>query len=135
MHYRALFDVAPIRFYPGEAEIEIALDGEGLAVSLEAWDGEADAAAMEAARSVLSQLAELDAQASGYLFAIPGWPYGEDARLWLLLVQSDNVRFCYAQNEVNDEQVIGFSRQGADGWRLQGPDPRRRGKGDSPWHG
>jgi hypothetical protein len=48
-----------------------------------------------------------------------------------LLVQSDNVRFCYAQESVNDEQVIGFSRDGDD-WVLRGPDPRFRGEGENP---
>ena len=125
-HYLALFEAAPIRFYPNEAEIEVALDSDPLTLSLPAEDRVADPDAMAAARSVMARIAELDALASGYLFASPGWPYGDDARLWLLLVQPDNVRFCYAQNSVNDEQVIGFAREGDD-WVLTGPDPRRRG--------
>jgi hypothetical protein len=127
-HYRALFDAAPAKFYPREAEFEIDLDGEALTISVPASERMADAAALDAARSVLAQLGELDGQAFAHLQALPGWPYGADAGLWLLLVQPDNVRFCYAQDEVNDEQVIGFASEGA-GWVLRGIDPRARGTG------
>jgi hypothetical protein len=112
--------------------VEIELDGDDLTISLPAQEGVADPTAMAAARSVISQLAELDTQASAYLFALPQWRYGDDAGLWLLLVQSDNVRFCYAQSSVNDEQVVGFTRRG-DAWILQGRDPRFRGEGDNPY--
>lgn len=124
--YRAIFDAAVPRYYPGEAEFEIVRKGEELTPSLPAEDGAAHPEAMEAARSMLACLDALDARASAYLQALPGWPYGDDMLLWLLLIQPDNVRFCYRQASVNDEQVIAFVRDGDD-WTLTGPDPRFRG--------
>ena len=125
--YAELFDLAVPRFYPREAEIVIDLDGEELTISLPVADGEPDGEASATARSVLLELGELDRQAAAFLFALDGWPYGEDALLWLLLVERDNVRFCYRQEAVNDEQVVGFRRDEA-GWRLIGIDPRFRGQ-------
>lgn len=126
--YLAAFDATSSKPYPGEAEYEIERDGEELTLSLPASDDAVDSAAIDAARSLLPHLDALDAQATAYLRATPGWPYGDDALLWLLIVEPDNVRFCYRQASVNDEQVIGFARS-AGGWTLTGPDPRFRGNG------
>lgn len=127
-YYVALFDAASPRLYPGEAEFTLDLDGEELTITVPRDDeGEPDGAAREAARSVLAQLGDLDRQAATFLFSLEGWPYREDALLWLLLVERDNVRFCYRQESVNDEQVVGFRREEA-GWTLIGMDPRFRGK-------
>lgn len=137
--YVARFDAAVPKFFGREAEYEIQRDGEPLTLSLpksesDDFDAEdtADPESLDAARSLLAQLDALDRQAKDWLIATPGWQYGDDVHLWLLLVQPDNIRFCYNQWSVNDEQVIGFTRD-ADDWALQGPDPRFRGEGDNPW--
>jgi len=126
--YLALFDAAQPKFSADEVEFDITLDDDELTVALPSADGEIPREAVEAAREILAQLGELDALATAFLFELPGWPYGRDARLWLLLVQPDNVRFCYAQASVNDEQVVGFARQGGE-WTLIGHDSRFRAKG------
>lgn len=111
----------------------IALDdGDELSVHLSAIDGEAEVDAIAAARSALAQLKDLDARATGYLFDLPNWPHGDDARLWLLIVQHDNVRLCYSQVGVNDEQAIGFTLANGE-WVLQGHDPRHRGDAPNPF--
>ena len=74
--YAELFDLAVPRFYPGEAEIVIDLDGEELTISLPVADGEPDGEASATARSVLLELGELDRQAAAFLFALDSWPYG-----------------------------------------------------------
>jgi len=126
-YYLTLFDAAqPTQ---DETKVEFALDldeGETL-LSLPLAGEAAQPEALRAARSILSQLAELDAAARTFLFARPGWPYGDDACLWLLIVEGDNARLCYHQESVNDEQVVGFRRKG-DLWHLIGMDPRWRGK-------
>ena len=126
-YYVAAFDAAVPRLYPGEAEVEIELDGDELTITLPLDDGEPDGEARLTARSVLGQLGELDRQAASFLRTLEGWPYGDDALLWLLIVERDNARFCYRQESVNDEQVVGF-RRGDAGWTLIGIDPRFRGE-------
>lgn len=123
--YRAAFDAATPRFYPGEAEYELEREGWSLTLSLPAIDGEVVPGAIAAAHSLLPRISALDREATTWLRAQPGWPYGDDSVLWLILVEQGNVRFCYRQETVNDEQVIGFRREGDD-WVLTGPDPRFR---------
>lgn len=126
--YVAAFDAATPRRYPGEAEFTLDLDADELTVAVPFdEEGEPDARAIGTARSLLADLAELDRQAAGFLFSLEGWPYREDALLWLLIVEHDNARFCYRQESVNDEQVVGFRRDEA-GWTLVGMDPRFRGQ-------
>jgi hypothetical protein len=130
-YYVGLFDAAGVRLYPGEAEVTIILDNDELTVAVPLDDGAPDGEAMAAARSVLAQLGELDRHAARFLFSLDGWPYGEDALLWLLIVERDNARFCYRQESVNDEQVVGFRREEG-GWALIGLDPRFRGEPPAP---
>ena len=125
-HYVDLFDAAGFRLYPGEAEATFLVHGDELTVALPVEDGAPEPASVEAARAVLAVLPELHDQAVAYLLGLPGWPYGDDLLLWIVLVQPDNVRLCFRQESVNDEQVIGFRRE-ADGWAFTGPDPRQRG--------
>src|SRR5688500_2126215 len=124
-HYLSLLDAAGVKIYADEAEVLIDLDGDDLTISLPVVDGSADAKAMEIARSALAQLGELDGQAATFLFSLQGWPYEEDAVLWLLIAERDNVRFCYQQRSVNDEHVVGFKRD-EEAWTLIGLDPRFR---------
>ncbi len=131
-HFSALFDAAEAKVYDAEAEITLAVGDGALTISIPAIGGVLDSAAFGVARSVLSQVAELDAQASSHLMELPEWAYGGDLVLWLLIVQDDNVRFCYQQTGVNDEQVVGFTLD--DGiWVLRGSDPRFRGEGPNPF--
>ncbi|MCW3836793.1 hypothetical protein ACFQ1E_12050 [Sphingomonas canadensis] len=130
LSYPAQFDAASPRFYPGEAEFDIERAEGVLTLSLPVADDAPLPDAVDAARSLLGGLDALDGEARAWLRAQPGWPYGDDALLWLVLVEGERARFCYRQESVNDEQVIGFARvgggQGGD-WRLTGPDPRHRG--------
>lgn len=123
--YLAQFEAAAPRRFNREIEYEIERGGEELAISLPIEDGQAPAAAIASARSVLAELDALDGAAKAYLFDLPGWPHGDDADLWLLLVRPGDVRLCYAQSSVNDEQVVGFSHTD-DGWTLAGLDSRLR---------
>lgn len=123
--YLAAFDAATPRFYPDEAEYELERGGWSLTLSLPVIDGAVVPAAIDSVHSLLPRIDALDREATAWLCAQPGWPYGDDAMLWLVLVEPENVRFCYRQEAVNDEQVLGFRREG-DSWVLTGPDPRFR---------
>lgn len=125
-HYLELFDAAQPKLYEAEAEFTLDLDEDELILSLPLVGRVIRPDALDAARSIMSQLAELDAAACAFLFALPGWPYGNDAYLWLLMVEDDNVRFCYHQHSVNDEQVVGFRRE-ENRWHMIGIDRRWRG--------
>jgi len=125
-YHLALFDAAQPKLYNAKAEFILDLDGDDeMILSLPLAGKVVQPDALEAARSILSQLAELDAAACAFLLTLPNWPYGDDANLWLLIVEGDNARFCYHPWNVNDEQVVGFRRQG-DRWHLIGMDPRCR---------
>lgn len=124
-HYVDLFDAAEIRLYGKEAEFTFPAAGDELTLTLPVDDGAPEPASVEAARSALARLPALNAEAAAWLRASPGWPYGDDILLWLILVEHDNVRLCFRQERVNDEQVIGFRRE-ADSWLFTGPDPRFR---------
>lgn len=127
-HYLASFNTAVVRLHPGEAELDIDLDDdEELTIVLPLSNGQADEEAKLTDRSALARLSELDREAVGFLRSLEGWPYEDDALLWLLIVERDNVRLCYHQASVNDEQVVGFRFGGAE-WALIGMDPRFRRK-------
>lgn len=115
------------------ADATIGQDGDALEVVLAAECGAelvfAYPSALPDARNRvkarLRDLLALDDEAFAFLSAQPGWAYGEDAVLWLVIEDRDTLRLCYQQERVNDEQVVGFERRG-DGWALAGFDPRWR---------
>ena len=78
------------------------------------------------ARDVLASLWQLDDAAFEFLTSLEKWPYGDDATLWQVIEDETSIRLCYMQSTVNDEQVVGFVRNGNE-WQLQGFDPRFRG--------
>ncbi|MCA1198942.1 hypothetical protein K9B35_13275 [Sphingomonas sp. R647] len=123
--YLAAFDAASPRLYPGEAEYELERGTWSITLSLPVIDDTVVPEAIDSSRSLLSRLGALDREAAAWLRAQPGWPYADDAVLWLLIVEPTNARFCYRQETANDEQVVGFRRE-ADDWVLTGPDPRFR---------
>ena len=74
--YLALFDAAQPKLFNGEAEFTLDLDEDEMTLSLPLAGKVVQPDALEAARSILSQLAELDAAACALLFALPHKPYG-----------------------------------------------------------
>ena len=77
------------------------------------------------ARAILKYLWDLDDRAFAFLSSLEGWPYGDDTLLWQVIIDESSIRLCYSQSAVNDEQVVGFERDG-EGWNMIGHDPRFR---------
>jgi hypothetical protein len=124
-NHRAVFERAKPQFFDGEAEYRIERNGEELLLSLPVVGGAILPTALDNAKSVLDNIDALDEQAQRFLKHQPGWPHRDDVALWLLIVEAGNVRFCYQQSGVNDEQVVGFVL-GRDEWAMTGHDPRFR---------
>jgi hypothetical protein len=118
-----LLETAAILHEDGRVLVDLtAPDREALLLAFPS--GTADP--LDRARALLDNLWELDDRAFAFLAAQQGWPYGDDAVLWLVLCDADSLRLCYQQYGVNDEQVIGFTLVG-ERWDLSGHDPRFRG--------
>ena len=120
-----MYDVGEPTLSLDEVEFEIDFRDDLLSLSLPRVGDEAEPCALIAARSILRHLDALEREAVGFLRSLPSWPYGDDARLWLVIVRANDARFCFQQRAVNDEQVVGFVADDG-GWQLMGLDPRWR---------
>jgi len=126
LNAQTTYDLGEPKLSLDEVEFQIEFRDDVLSLSLPRIGDEAEPGALIAARSLLLQLDAFEQQALEFLHSMPGWPHGDDARLWLVMVTAIDARFCFQQFAVNDEQVVGFAADDRT-WRLTGLDPRWRG--------